>query len=438
MLYQGNHYQALDNNGKPLSGGKLKFFEPSTSTPKNVYSDAELTTSAGSEVTLDSAGRATVFLDGEYQVREEDSNGVEIQTTDGVNRQEVETSEGINNPSFETEGTSSTDIPGWTLFAPSGVTIERVTTDSYHGEACLEITSDGTDSGLAVTEDFIPVSPGREYEVSFALESSSATVRNIIVVRWYDDSQSLVSTTTVYDESSGNPTSWETKVRTATPPASARYAKAVVQLGITAGKTRYDDVGLDFLQTSGDFISNEGTTLPSILSGTKANRPSAGTEGRWYYATDESRRYRDTGSVWETKGGHLERVLVTMPGVRTIPDATNTEIAFDSEIYDVGDWWSSGTDITVPRNGFVIIQSNVTWAANATGERELFHRIANVFDGHFGFSSVPATASGSVAQFVASAPVAVTAGDIISVVVTQTSGGDLDLVSADTAVYYIE
>lgn len=51
--------------------------------------------------------------------------------------------------------------------------------------------------------------------------------------------------------------------------------------------------------SEGDKISNEGTTLPSILSDTKANRPAAGTEGVWFYATDEGRLYRDDGSSWE-------------------------------------------------------------------------------------------------------------------------------------------
>lgn len=68
-----------------LSGGVLRFFEVGTSSPKAVYSDYQGTTAAGTSVTLDTSGRANVFLDGLYSVTLEDADGVQIgPKVDGV------------------------------------------------------------------------------------------------------------------------------------------------------------------------------------------------------------------------------------------------------------------------------------------------------------------------------------------------------------------
>ena len=55
-----------DTNGDPVVAGTLYFYEESTTTPKNVYSDAARTMSAGAELTTDSYGQVgPVYLDTE-------------------------------------------------------------------------------------------------------------------------------------------------------------------------------------------------------------------------------------------------------------------------------------------------------------------------------------------------------------------------------------
>jgi hypothetical protein len=61
-----------------LSGGKIAFYEVGTTTPKDVFADYQGITSAGTIITLDSAGRADVFLSGLYRVQLTDSNDVPI------------------------------------------------------------------------------------------------------------------------------------------------------------------------------------------------------------------------------------------------------------------------------------------------------------------------------------------------------------------------
>jgi hypothetical protein len=71
---------AFDANGNPRSGAKLYFYEPTTLTPKDVYSDSGLTTPISQPVTATSAGLwATIFCQASlYRVILKDSNDVTI------------------------------------------------------------------------------------------------------------------------------------------------------------------------------------------------------------------------------------------------------------------------------------------------------------------------------------------------------------------------
>lgn len=55
--------QFFDEDGRPLENGSLAFFVEGSSTPLAVYADADMSTSLGSIVLLDAAGRApSIFL----------------------------------------------------------------------------------------------------------------------------------------------------------------------------------------------------------------------------------------------------------------------------------------------------------------------------------------------------------------------------------------
>lgn len=84
--------QFTDNNGDPLSSGTLEFYESGTSTPLAVYSDADLSVSAGTTVTLNSSGFPQVsgsevalfLLPQAYRVIVKNSAGTTLRTVDGV------------------------------------------------------------------------------------------------------------------------------------------------------------------------------------------------------------------------------------------------------------------------------------------------------------------------------------------------------------------
>ena len=57
----------LDSNGKPLTGGKVNFYIPSTTTPKTTWQDQAATIPNANPVVLDSAGRAIILGSGNYR-----------------------------------------------------------------------------------------------------------------------------------------------------------------------------------------------------------------------------------------------------------------------------------------------------------------------------------------------------------------------------------
>ena len=84
--------QFFDDNGAPLAGGKLYFYEPGTTTDKTVYGDSTGLTALSNPVTLDSAGRTTVYLNGYYKIVMKDANDTTIDTQDNVSAQYFQTS----------------------------------------------------------------------------------------------------------------------------------------------------------------------------------------------------------------------------------------------------------------------------------------------------------------------------------------------------------
>ena len=85
VLYTQHFVQFFDDNGNPLSGGKLYTYDAGGTTPKATYIDAAGTTPNANPVVLDAAGRATVFLDGTtYRFDLKTSGDVLVKSTDSI------------------------------------------------------------------------------------------------------------------------------------------------------------------------------------------------------------------------------------------------------------------------------------------------------------------------------------------------------------------
>lgn len=68
-LVQPSKFQFFDINGNPLVGGKLYFYVPNTTTPKNTWRDAAQGILNTNPVVLDARGEATIFLNGLYDIQ---------------------------------------------------------------------------------------------------------------------------------------------------------------------------------------------------------------------------------------------------------------------------------------------------------------------------------------------------------------------------------
>ena len=83
--YSNPFIQYLSATATVLDGNKLNFYEPGTTTPKDTFSDAALTSANANPVVADIAGRVPdVFLDGIYTVGLTDKDDVTIATADNV------------------------------------------------------------------------------------------------------------------------------------------------------------------------------------------------------------------------------------------------------------------------------------------------------------------------------------------------------------------
>ena len=84
-LFVGGWFVGFDDNGDPLSGGKVYFYQAGTSTPEDTYSDAAMSVVNSNPVILDSAGRASIFLKAvAYKVALYTSADVLVRSQDNV------------------------------------------------------------------------------------------------------------------------------------------------------------------------------------------------------------------------------------------------------------------------------------------------------------------------------------------------------------------
>ena len=103
--------QFLDNDGNPISAGKLYTYAAGGSTPLQTFTDRNLGTPNANPVILDSAGRAAVFLSSSsYKFVLHTSSDVLVYTRDNVQSLTLQQSViGENLPMFGTEERSVND-----------------------------------------------------------------------------------------------------------------------------------------------------------------------------------------------------------------------------------------------------------------------------------------------------------------------------------------
>ena len=84
VLFTTPYQQFFDDNGDPLSGGKIFTYASGTSTPKAAYTTSVGDVEQTNPIILDSSGRATIFINGAYKYVVKDSADATIETVDAV------------------------------------------------------------------------------------------------------------------------------------------------------------------------------------------------------------------------------------------------------------------------------------------------------------------------------------------------------------------
>lgn len=270
-------FSMTDNNGNPASGWKIYTYVSGTTTPKATYIDNAQSAANTNPVILDSRGEANIWWSGSYKVVVTDANDVTIYTVDNYGAGEDISVSGFynlaTNGSFEIDENADNLPDDWVITeydATSTVVID--TTDPSHGANCLKFVSTGLGGGYAASV-LMEVSGSQDLLIGFDVKSSVVDVRNRVEIQWFDENQSLLSTSGIWDESAANPTTWTEMQFTTTAHASARYAKMVAygahSSDVTPGETRFDNMrviavtGTMMLQDS-DAVAITGGTIDGI------------------------------------------------------------------------------------------------------------------------------------------------------------------------------
>lgn len=126
--------QFFDDDGNPLSGGKIYTYAAGTTTPKATYTDAGGGTPADNPIDLDSSGipdtsNGSMWLEagGAYKFVVEDSLGNIIRTTDNVTAFSIVTS---TSPSLLTLADAGADTTTWPILGLSQTGSTAPSTDS--------------------------------------------------------------------------------------------------------------------------------------------------------------------------------------------------------------------------------------------------------------------------------------------------------------------
>jgi hypothetical protein len=188
-----------------------------------------------------------------------------------------------------------------------------------------------------------------------------------------------------------------------------------------------------------------------------ANRPAAGVQGRFYHATDTQQLFFDTGSGWESiteylgdfnlnflssaatiSGFRIPACRVGRTTARTIVTGTtfSSGIGWDNEaggqFYDNDALHSITvtTDrLTASREGVWQVGAQIRWDTNGTGQRGI--RIRKFPDDVNVRKEDRAASSGEDYQGIIS-DVELESGDWCEIQVFQTSGGNLDILAAES------
>lgn len=209
-----------------------------------------------------------------------------------------------------------------------------------------------------------------------------------------------------------------------------------------------NDVGDITAVTAGTGISGGGTTGDVTITNTMATAidakgdlivgTGADTFSRLAVGTNGRSLVSDSAEATGTKWGYPTAIGCSLwkSANQSISNVSQTAITFNNEDFDTSGFHDNVTNsdrVTIPAGlaGKYLVTSKIDFAANATGQRVLYHFINGVLV-NLAVQPVNSTANGS--SFELSGVYNLSAGNYINLQVYQDSGGALNVLGA--AQYY--
>jgi len=256
-------FRSILSSGKPNSLGTVDVYVAGTAfaTRATIYSDAIKTAELTNPVTLSSAGEIEIWFEVAVDYVVKDSSGNTIRNVLAVPASETVVSTGdynlVTNGSAELDTDTDTLPDDWTLATETSGTITVATDSVAHGQQSFKFVGAGNGAGTATSEKF-DVLEGEYLDVQFTYKTDAATSTNSLKIKWYTKADALVSTTTIYSGTTGQPSTFTTYYRTALAPATATRGEVVlggIENGgtVETGTTYFDGVSV-----------SQGSLFPNI------------------------------------------------------------------------------------------------------------------------------------------------------------------------------
>jgi hypothetical protein len=260
-------FRSILRSGKPNSLGTVDVYVAGTAfaTRATIYSDAIKTSELTNPVTLSSAGEIEMWFEVDVDYRVWDSGANSVRDILAVPAQTTVVSTGnynlLANGSAELDTDTDTLPDDWTLALETSGTITVSTTQVAHGKQSFKFTGSGNGAGTATSEKF-DVLEAELIDVQFTYRTDAATSTNSVKIKWYTKADAIVSTTTVYSGTTGQPAAFTTYNRSVAAPATATRGELIlggIENGgtVETGTTYFDNViAVQANQYSADSLGN--------------------------------------------------------------------------------------------------------------------------------------------------------------------------------------
>lgn len=167
----------------------------------------------------------------------------------------------VPNGGFENDVDEDNTPDAWTFTAYTGGTgslSESIAIDdglSFQGYRAFKIVhpgGSGNGGGYFEQSDFQVCSEFIGVRVNWLMQSSAAATHNKVEILWFDSTETAISSSTIYDNETTNPTAWSPREGYAWSPQYARFYKLRFYGGVndneTAADIYFDGVKVEFPQ----------------------------------------------------------------------------------------------------------------------------------------------------------------------------------------------